>query len=71
MKFITGFPEDMDLTLTNEKGETVGKLARYGVWEQKPGRHKAEVIDTDDDLGALAARHGLEPKPIIVGRGRS
>jgi hypothetical protein len=33
-------------------------MARYGVWDGE------STIDTDNDLQALAKRHGLDPKDV-------
>jgi len=38
--------------------EVAWGMARYGVWDGE------STIDTDNDLQALAKRHGLDPKNV-------
>ena len=38
--------------------EVAWGMARYGVWDGE------STIDTDNDLEALAKRHGLDPKDV-------
>ncbi len=50
MKVIT------DLGIDFNPEEVAWGLTRYGVWDD------TGVIDSDNDLEALAKRHGLDPK---------
>ena len=52
MKVIT------DLGIDFSPDEIAFGCTRYGVWDE------SGVVDSDNDLEALAKRHGLDPKSV-------
>lgn len=62
-RFITDFGEE--LPLTDESGQQVMLLPRYGVWGDM-GRGKPEVIETHNDLAMMQADHGVPNERVVL-----
>ena len=58
--FITDAGTDLDMH--DQHGKKVGRLPRYGVWKHDPAKGKHQVVETGDDLEALAKKHGIPAK---------
>lgn len=61
--FITDFG-DGDRSITNEAGEVVMTLPRYGVWADDSNKGKMQVVDTSDDLAELMRKYGIKSNQI-------
>jgi hypothetical protein len=61
-RFITDFGEGRNLT--NEAGETVMTLPRYGVWADDASKGKPQVVDTSDDLAELMRKYNVKSDQV-------